>query len=291
MARVLLITTGSMEELALGRSLQPLFPSHEFVSKPHIDGFTSAPLPPQIDDARAPLNLSKFAATLIGIFDPGNRRDRPRPDFVLAVEDVELCNADDPHRITTSLRQTLEQRLAAWPGGSRTVDKLRSDLLEKVSFHLMAPMTEALFFADEAAFDRSTAPGPDRSNRFDAGECDVEAFSVADPEYLDPPIDRGCRWRKYAERQGHPKAYLSYLTDPGTGGRYRETTHGASALAALDWSAVTRRPKWTRFARSLLRDLGDMLGPLATDFAETIDTGDPHPLTWPPPRYRVLRNL
>jgi hypothetical protein len=291
MARILLITTGSMEERALGRSLQRLFPDHEFVSKPRIDGFTSAPLPPQLSDTTAPLNLSKFAATLIGTFDPGNRRDRPRPDFVLAIEDVELCNADDPQRITTSLRQTLEQRLADWPGGSRTVDKLRRDLLDKVSFHLMAPMTEALFFADEAALARATAPGPDRTNCFDAGECDVEAFSVADPDYLDAPVDRRCGWRKYAERAGHPKAYLSYLTDPGTGGRYRETTHGASALAALDWSVVTRRPEWTRFVRSLLRDLGDMLGPAATEIAESIDAGEPHHLTWPPPRDRVLRNL
>ena len=79
MARVQLITTGVMEERALGRSLQRLFPEHELVSRPHLDGFTSARLPPTPPLARVPLNLDKLASTLVGVFDPGNRRDRPAP--------------------------------------------------------------------------------------------------------------------------------------------------------------------------------------------------------------------
>jgi hypothetical protein len=286
MARVQLITTGVMEERALGASLQRLFPDHEFVSKPHLDGFTSAPLPPQ-PHPRAPLNLDKFAATLIGTFDPGNRRDRPRPDFVIGIDDVELCNADDPGRITAALRQTLERRLAEWPGNARSIERLRHELAARVSFHVMAPMTEAYFFADASALARSTAPALDRPNHFDLETCDVEAFEVLDPDYLDAPIDPGCRWRRPGLRQGHPKRYLAYLTDPGTGSRYRESDHGVRALSDLEWPTVIRDAQRTRFARSLLTDLIDMLGTPATDIVD----GDAHPLTWPPPAERVLRNL
>lgn len=84
MALVRLITTGVMEERALAGSLRALFPAHEFESKPHIDGFTSSEMPPPSSRTGAPRNLDKFTATLIGAFDPGNRRDRPRPDFVVA---------------------------------------------------------------------------------------------------------------------------------------------------------------------------------------------------------------
>src|SRR5690606_38340196 len=261
MALVQLITTGVMEERALGRSLQRLFPDHEFISKPHLDGFTSAPLPPQ-PHPRVPANLDRFAATLIGVFDPGNRRDRPRPDFLLGIDDVELFNVDDPGRIMTALRQTLERRLAEWPGNARSIDRLRLELREKVSFHVMAPMTEAYFFADPAALDRSTAPAPDRANRFNLATCDVEAFEIDDPDYLDATTDPACRWRKAGPRQGHPKLYLCYLTDPGTGARYRESDHGVRALAELEWPTVASDAQRARFARSLLADLIEMLGPL-----------------------------
>jgi hypothetical protein len=290
MARVQLITTGAMEERALGNSLRGLFPEHDFVSRPHLDGFTSARLPPTPPLARVPLNLDKLATTLIGVFDPGNRRDRPRPDFVVAVEDVELANADDPARITAALRETLSRRLKAWPANAGTLDRLREELQSKVSFHLMAPMTEAYFFADVAAFARATAPELFRPNRFDP-DTDVEGFRVEDPDYLGPPADPTSRWCTETGRQGHPKRYLIYLTEASAGGCYRETEHGVRALTGLDWPHVTRRAEHTRFARSLLADLTDMLGTPIQATPASIAEGKTHPLTWPPPRDRVLRNL
>lgn len=291
MARVQLITTGVMEERALGRSLRRLFPDHEFVSPPRLDGFTSAHLPPTPPlPSGVRLNLEKFVAKLIGTFDPGNRRDRSRPDFVIAVEDVELANADDPARITASLRDSLQRRLDAWPAKDRAHDRLREDLQHKVSFHLMAPMTESYFFADSASFTRATAPAPSRPNRFDPN-TDVEAFAVDDPDYLDPPPESTSRWCTATERQGHPKRYLIYLTEHGTGGQYRESEHGVRALEGLDWPHVTREPAHTSFARSLLADLMDMLGPPSDAIASAIIAGQTHPLTWPPPRDPVLRNL
>ena len=150
----------------------------------------------------------------------------------------------------------------------------------------MAPMTEAYFFADPAALARATAPGPAHPSRFDPA-TDVETFTVDDPGYLDPPAEPDSRWCKPSGRQGHPKRYLIYLTEPCTGGGYREPEHGVAALAALDWPKATRHPEHTRLARSLLADLADMLGPPHGDLlAEPT-----HPITWPPPRDRVLRNL
>jgi hypothetical protein len=291
MARVQLITTGVMEERALGKSLRRLFPDHEFVSKPRLDGFTSARLPPAPPlPSGVQLNLDKFVGNLIGAFDPGNRRDRARPDFVVAIEDVELVNADEPAQITTSLRDALQRRLDAWPAKDRAHDRLCEDLQSKVSFHLMAPMTEAYFFADPAAFARATAPAPGRPSRFDP-DTDVEAFSVDDLDYLGPAAVPGSRWCTETERQGHPKRYLIYLTEPGAGSQYRESEHGVRALEGLDWPHATRRPTHTGFARSLLADLVDMLGPPSDAIASAIVAGQTHPLTWPPPRDPVLRNL
>lgn len=77
------------------------------------------------------------------------------------------------------------------------------------------------------------------------------------------------------------------LTEPGPEGGYRESKQGVDALGGLDWLHVLRRPVHTRFARSLLADLVDMLGaPSWPPVAEHT-----HPLTWPPPRDPVLRNL
>jgi len=291
MARVQLITTGVMEERALGKSLRRLFPDHEFVSWPRLDGFTSARLPPAPPlPSGVRLNLDKFVANLIGAFDPGNRRDRSRPDFVVAVEDVELANADDPARITASLRDALQRRFDAWPTKDRAHDRLREDLQRKVSFHLMAPMTEAYFFADSRALARATAPAPCRPSRFDP-ETDVETFALDDPDYLGPPADPSSPWCTETGRQGHPKRYLIYLTESSAGGRYRESEHGARALEGLDWRHVARSPDHTRFARSLLADLEDMLGPPSQALPSATAAGQTHSLTWPPPRDHLLRNL
>lgn len=305
MARVVLLTTGTMEEKAFAASLRRLFPDHEFVSKPRFDGFTSARLPPDARTVRAKgglLNLEKFAKQIIGCFAPGARTDRPRPDFVLALEDVELPNQSEPGNITQALRDAVSHNLGSWKMDGASAGRTREALRTRCSFHLMAPMTEAYFFADPAAFARATAPGPHRVCRLDAATCDVEAFHVDDPAYTAAPsVPKPDRMRhdwRIDDRHRHPKHYLGYLTDEQLDGRarYQETEHGASALAGLDWPTVVRRgdraPPVARFARSLLADLCDMLDarPESLDDAE-LQPADCHPLTWPPPRDPVLRNL
>ncbi|MBA3546982.1 MAG: hypothetical protein H0T76_10905 [Nannocystis sp.] len=305
MARVVLLTTGAMEEKAFAGSLRRLFPDHEFISKPRFDGFTSARLPPDYEtyrERRHLLNLEKFAKEIIGCFAPGGRTDRPRPDFVLALEDVELHNDGEPGNITRALRDAVTHNLGTWKMEGSKADRTREDLRTRCSFHLMAPMTEAYFFADPGAFARATAPGPERRCRLDAATCDVEAFRVEDPEFqATASVPKQHRERhdwRIDERHRHPKSYLGYLTDTKLDGRarYQETVHGVSALAELDWPGVVRRgaraTAVARFARSMLADLSDMLEtpPVGLEDDE-LQPADCHPLTWPPPRDRVLRNL
>jgi hypothetical protein len=269
MARVVLITTGSMEELAFPRSLARLFPEHEFVALRMLS-FTSAPLPPnyaELREKRAWLNIEKFATKMVGQI-AGGRRDEPRADFVIGIEDMELCNAATPEHITGALRDAVDHSLANW-GDAPTRKRLGEAIRNQCSFHLMTPMTEAYFFADPAALARATAPAPDRPCRFDPSTCDVEEFHVDDPVYVGVPVVPKRQrvrndWR-CEDRHGHPKHYVAYLTDAQLDGkaRYSETKQGCDALADLDWPAIVRSdrsPAVARFARSFLADLVDMLG-------------------------------
>jgi hypothetical protein len=136
---------------------------------------------------------------------------------------------------------------------------------------------------------RSSAIQP-REVRGDADRCVRSGQPSRSPATRLPACCR--RYRTLQRRRSrHPKRYLWYLTDPGSGGRYRESDYGVRALSDLEWPLVTRDAQRTRFARSLLADLIDMLGPPDEDIAEAIVDGETHPLTWPPLPHHVLRNL
>jgi hypothetical protein len=303
MARVVLITTGKMEERALAASLGRIFPGHDFHCLPRLDGFTSAPLPPVYEPPlKRFANLNKFANALIGRI-AGGRSDEPPADFVIGLDDVELANARAPERITQSLRSALADNLSQWDHSRDEQARLdlRAKLAARCSFHLMAPMTEAYFFGDPAALARATTPGAHHPCCFDATNNNVEEFYVEDSPFSTPPVSQRrdrYDWRT-ANREWHPKHYLEYLTDETlTGrGRYDELLHGAPALAALDWAHVmrhdlTRTTAFARFARSLLADLRSMLAtsPLGIS-TNDLDTEHCHPLTRLSPSERLLRNL
>lgn len=295
MARVQLIVTGVMEEKALARSLQAVFPEHEFECKPRLDGFTSSRLPPDLATLTATqqrlLNLDKFVKAMIGVFAPGARVDRARPDFVVGIDDVELVNAEAPANITRAVREALRRELAGWPGGGDANARLKESMRDRCSFHLMAPMTEAYFFADRETFVRATGGAAARPSLWDDAQ-DAEAFLVEDEAYSAAP-QMACRWAKPG-RERHPKHYLEFLTDPRCDDQvgYRETTLGSAALAALSWGAMLQRSAALRFARSLIADLAEMLDaePVGCSLA-TLDNAACNPLTWPPPRDQVVRNL
>ena len=136
--------------------------------------------------------------------------------------------------------------------------------------------------------------GAKRASLLDASAADVEtSFEVNELDFLAAP-DRPRKgtlppWAT-ADRARHPKRYLQFLCDPtGKEARaYVETAGGRAALRELDWPAVLAPPEHVRFMRSLIHDLADALG---EDAVAQRYAGATHPLTWPPQRNGLLRNI
>jgi hypothetical protein len=294
MKRVALIVTGKAEE-ALSHALTRVFPEVEFIVRPPRDGFTSPPLPHQpalhsLGTATRPTNVERLAEVLVAEVAPG-RRDQRTPDMVILVDDLELVNAAWPERVTQHIRTAVRAHLERFPwptAASREAAFTR--IRERCSFHVLAPMLEAYFFAEPAALTRA---GAKAASKVDASTMDLEKFLSTDNDFLTPPDrPRGSLLPPWAiaERAHHPKSYLQFLCDrSGTIARaYVETVGGRAALRELDWSAVLALPSYTRFLRSLLHDLSSAL---EDDSAIERFPGDTHPCTWPPPRDNLLRNI
>lgn len=294
MKRVALLVTGKAEE-ALHHSLKRVFPEAELVMLPRRDGFTSAELPSRPllhgrGTAPRPTNVERLAAALVAEVEPG-RRDQKPPDLVVLVDDLELVNRSRPERVVEHVREAVRSHLERhpWPSAA-TRERAYERVRERCSFHILAPMVEAYFFAEEAALRRA---GAQRPSRVRASEIDLEEFLVQDQEFLahpDRPAGATLPPWAIAQRAMHPKSYLQFLCDPsGTVARaYVETDGGRAALRELDWWAVVAPEAYVQFVRSLMHDMADALGQneVAARFK-----GFTHPLTWPPRRGNLLRNI
>jgi hypothetical protein len=290
MKRVALLVTGKTEEV-LHQSLKRVFPEVEFVMLPRRDGFTSTELfltPPRGTD-ELPTAAEKLAAALVAEVDPG-RNDGPLPDAVVLVDDLELDNTAWPERAVEYVRAAVQTHVERRYSNETARQRALSRVRERCSFHLLCPMVEAYFFAEQAALERA---GAKRDSTFDVKTKDVESFEVADPDFLTPPDRKNKRalppWAA-SDRARHPKRYLQFLCDPmGTlEHAYKETVGGRAALRDLDWPAVLAPTAHVQFVRSLIHDLADALGEhgIAQQLA-----GSTHPLTWPPCRNNLLRNV
>jgi hypothetical protein len=300
-ARILLVVTGDLEEVALGEALRTIFPSATFgVTK--AQGFTSTRLrrpTPGAIRSRAENLAEGIAAKLLRAAAPHEPGSLPY-DYAVAVEDVELEN--DPEEDTTdegvacilahlalgveaALRHmNSEQRTIVLPRGKAKhapsvapdADR-RRDLRERCSFHLLRPMAEALFFGEPAAIGRAAGRTEGLPPiRFDPALRDIERFETDDAGYLAVADNPVIPWAT-ANRRRHPKHYLQYVLDPsGTVWRaYKEREHGKRALAALDWQAVVAPSVHARMVRALLADVADMVGASLPWCA----AGPCHPLT------------
>lgn len=297
MKRVSLLVTGKAEE-ALHQSLKRIFPEAEFVIRPRRDGFTSPTLGSTVrlhalGEAPRPTNVERLAAALVAEVEPGRRDEKPA-DMVILIDDVELANQHQPERIIEHLLAAVRAHLDHHPWPSlETRSKAALRVRERCSFHLLAPMLEAYFFPDPAALIRS---GATRASLVNASHADVEHFLVNDPAFLAapdrPPETKLPPWA-IRDRARHPKAYLQFLCDPtGTVPRpydeAGEVKGGRAALRDLDWDLVLGPAIHARFVRSLVHDVAQALG---HDAVAARFTGDTHPLTWPPPRDNLLRNI
>lgn len=279
MPRIVLVVTGDLERIGLADSLQRVFPQADFaVDALKRDSFTSSRVR-VIGDTETPKLVDKLAAALVAAVDPG-RSGKPA-DLAFVVEDLELANLDQPQIVVAAFRDAVLRHVDKhWSSEVRRSLALKR-LHEKASFHLLAPMTEAYFFA---AAEPLKAAGVASPAILKKGH-DLEDFTVDDPAYLQEPV--GSRSWARAAREKHPKRYLQYLLDPSEAIRYRETKQGVAALASTNWLQITaiHSQDHLRFLRSMIVDLAMGLGLPIGNYP-----GQTHPVTWLDGR-KVLRNI
>ncbi|ATB29552.1 hypothetical protein [Melittangium boletus] len=258
--RVQLIVTGELEQLGLHLSLRKLF-AHtgadvEFLRPLKTQDFTSNRVGALLPQEQATRSLAaKLAGALVASVYPGRGGDL-QADHVIAVDDLELSNADQPAHVLEYFRHAVKAHVEQHFASEATRTRVYQRLCEHGSFHLLNPMVETYFFGEPAALVRAKAHlAP---NRF-APERDLEDFEVEDPAYL-APAPSTAPWKR-EPRHRHPKHYVQYLCDPiGTRLRaYRETHEGFDALQVLDWTEVLREESGASFARALVDDLADAL--------------------------------
>lgn len=285
--KVAILPTGRTEWHGLGQALNRLFPGHEFYCLPSAEevasnpagfpypGFTSVALTQahQAAPPEAALELVSRAAQEA----LGDSRSRTKAaDLVLIVDDLELPNMAQAGRVVSVMRRAVETHLSGLQQ-TKHHGKTTAALTERVSFHLIAPMVEAWFFADPGALARAGVPAGTDVNFKDA--TDPEAFETDDRAYL-AAVESDCpvlaalpghkrknlrpKWLGALPRGRHPKGYLQWLCRAPSEREcttYSETDDGAAALAEISWQALFSRPT-THFTllRGLVEDLEDALG-------------------------------
>lgn len=259
-----LITTGECEHRALGASLRRAFAGVELVlvqpfQRP-VPSITSNYLgyPGPVSGGT---QIDKLVASILATLE---RRDAP--DFVFAIDDLELPNVATAHHVTQLMSDAFRRALGPAPT-HRQLARVR----ERCSFHLLCPMLEAYFFGEPTALQRA---GATRAAALEPTHP-LEDFLAADLEFMAPGELREHPWRR-PDRARHPKRYVSFLVDPDDTEvvSYKESRDGVRALAALDWAQVfAYRPPGIAFAHSLFDDLADALG------VESPFPGACHPLT------------
>ena len=286
--RVGLIVTGQCEERGLCDSLARVFRGARFDVLRRVESFTSAdvrempvsPVPSTLQNL-----ASRMVAEVVDVDDP--------PELLIALDDLELVNASHPELVAARVRDAVLAHMGRHDWSSQGAREKATRLVrERCSFHLLAPMVEAYFFAEPEALVRA---GASRPSRVDAAAIDLEAFVTDDPDYLGHPLvphkqsPKRKSWalRDPMERALHPKHYLRFLCDPANPytDRYVETKGGAEALRELDWPRVFAHSERVRLARSLFEDIADRLG-VPHPFP-----GQGHPATSDFKSARVLRNL
>lgn len=246
-----LITTGECEHRALGASLQRAFEGAELqlvqpFQRP-VPSITSNYLG-YPGPASGGTQVDKLIASMMATLA---RRDAP--DFVVAIDDLEVPNVATAHHVTQLVSDAVRRAVGATP----THQQL-ARVRDRCSFHLLCPLLEAYFFGEPAALQRA---GATRDARLDPTHH-LEGFFAVDPEFMAPSDAREHPWRR-PDRGRHPKRYLSFLVDPDDAGRapYKESRDGVRALSTLDWAQVfAYQPPGVAFAHALFDDLADALG-------------------------------
>lgn len=284
--RVAVFCTGKAELYGIAPALGALFPAHTFVAVPRreepsgqltpFEGLTTTRL-------RADRPLGTHARHLIEAVSGALVQRRDQPDFIFVLDDLELCNADQPEVVISQVREAFRRQLGAPPH-----QRLEAAFRERVSFHLAVPMMESWLLADPTSMYRAGL----EASRQPQVAVDPELFIATDEAYLghdeihcprrDAPWSGG-------DQVIHPKKYVRWLwRGEGCRTRYRETHEGAAALGALDWPVVLAQASAMTWLRAMVADLEDALGEscprLPGDEAPWVSRSRA-------PRERTLRNV
>jgi hypothetical protein len=275
--RIKLIVTGDMEQGAIVPSLKRIFHdgtgglSVEYLRPRQVMSFTSTPLRSPIPREIKPrLSVIKLARAVIDEALDG-------ADLVIALDDLELANAEQPHIVVEWVRRAVQDDIErrASSLGSASERQLRESIQSRCSFHLFVPMTEAYFFGGDRDPIERIAPG----SRPRLVRSDVEDFETDDPGYAQAvACENERRWalgHRWWHHERHPKHYLEHLAWK-SGTEYHETTNGQDALKEIDWKRVPPDGNSVRFLRSLFRDLADFFG-----VESPLGPGEPSPHTYP----------
>ena len=285
--RVGIVVTGETEYYGISEAIQTLFPDHIFHCLPLektslegtslCNGFTSVQLKPV--HVQEPPEACQDLLALAAQEALGDGRRKQPYDLVVVLDDLELCNADQPELAVAVMKAAANKHLDVLAGERRR--RTEQAFKERVSFHLIAPMIEAWFFIDDQALVRAGVQSID-SVVFD-GNTDPEAFLTLDEDYQNAEASictalsqqqarrkkkNKPKWLDNPQRSQHPKGYLQWLTrDPDRNKctTYKESVHGANALKRLDWrKAIPYNPEHLRFIKSLIEDIEAGLGCDAT---------------------------
>lgn len=242
--RVKLVVTGDVEKLALKKSLERYFQETssgarvEFLPPRKVHGITTYPLKPLPPDEESsiPRDVEAMARAVVAEVCEG--ADGKPADLVVAIDDLEIANHFEPHRVTSWVRRGMEREIArrSQVAGWGFAEKLRRRVRERCSFHLLVPMIEAYFFAEEAALQRIgvSSEHPPRLTR-----RDVEHFETDDPcscrsrnRRTRNSVPMGIRGGATNDTRSTTSSIFATVAEEPMGRRARDVTHWPS-LAGL----------------------------------------------------------
>jgi hypothetical protein len=204
-----------MEQRGLTGALRRLFPGHEFYSvlereaRPGVEGAVynqsntnrvSVAQEKRDYEQGKTSNRTKLVRALAGaVFPPGPKA----ADLAIALDDLELCNLDQPAAVVFATRAAVECHLEEQRQllkNPRDVQELATCLRERASFHFAVPMTEAWVFADPRGPSNSGVPASEQV-RLKSG-IDPEEFETDDPAYS---ADTGAQCAQMQDRNRRRK--------------------------------------------------------------------------------------
>lgn len=289
--RIRFIVTGDLERAAIVPSIGRYFPDAnwegttvEWAKPRKVHGATTHRL---VAD-RAPSGPMRALARAV-LYERLFGHDGYPADLVIAVDDLELHNFDQPDVVCGHFCAAMNEEIAAGEHSASKEERIRESVREGCSFHLISPMVESYVFGDH---DALVAAGCASEVEPVLVHPDVERFESADEQWRDEWGETNARMQSqmpWWREERHAKHYLEHLVNRN-GAIYDEVVNGSVAFGGLMWPGVPHDHSAVAFARALFEDLAAWFGT-----PNPLGDGVPSRLTWPAReidrRALILRNM